>query len=262
MYTFVAKRRTSRLRVAKWLALIAACCFGVTLFVFPGQRLGLAFTIATGVGRDTLQSKIDAIESKAVQRLPLSADDRAFLVDFYSTLATGAKLTVILAQTGKLMDHYLSGSGEDFQLDPVIFTDNTKVQMQAARLRKRASARPCTHETVSSPVFYMPDSSNVDSVFGLYHGRLMLTRQPDPSGRCVNQWRAEVPWIWPSYESLRAKYGNPHAESFPLPNALSISLGRQHSLFVDNGLGHHLEQIGMAKSFLAFAEWSDDPGSD
>jgi hypothetical protein len=241
---------------------VAVCCFGLSLFLFPGQRLGLAFTIATGFGRDALQSRIDAIESKAVQQLPLSAGDRAFLADFYATLATGAKLTVIVAQTGRLMDHYLSRSGEDFQLDPIIFTGNAKVQAQAELLRKRANHRPCHDETLSSPVFYMPDPTSIDSVFGLYHGRLMLTRHRDASGQCVDRWRAEVPWVWPSYRSLRDKYGDPHAESFPLPNALSILRGRQHALFVDNGLGHHLEQVGLAKSFLAFAEWSDDPGDD
>jgi hypothetical protein len=35
-----------------------------------------------------------------------------------------------------------------------------------------------------------------------------------------------------------------------------LVLGSQHALYVDNGLGHHLEREGLAKSFLAFAEWS------
>ena len=63
--------------------------------------------------------------------------------------------------------------------------------------------------------------------------------------------------VWPSYASLQKKYGNPHAESFPLPNLKTVLLGRQHALFVDNGLGHQLEELGLARSFLAFAEWSD-----
>ena len=68
---------------------------------------------------------------------------------------------------------------------------------------------------------------------------------------------AVVPWVWPSYASLQAKYGNPHAESFPLPSLRSLVLGRHHALYVDNGLGQYLEQLGLAKSFLAFAEWTD-----
>lgn len=34
-------------------------------------------------------------------------------------------------------------------------------------------------------------------------------------------------------------------------------LSREHSLFVDNGLGEYLVQLGLAKSFLAFAEWDE-----
>ena len=68
-----------------------------------------------------------------------------------------------------------------------------------------------------------------------------------------------MPWGWPSYPSLRKKYGNPHAESFPLPNLKSLALGRKHALFIDKGLGHHLEELGLAKSFVAFAQWSEGP---
>ena len=65
------------------------------------------------------------------------------------------------------------------------------------------------------------------------------------------------PEIWPSYASLKQKYGDYHAESFPLPNLKSIVFGRQYALFVDNGLGEHLSRVGLAKPFLAFAEWEE-----
>ena len=85
----------------------------------------------------------------------------------------------------------------------------------------------------------------------------MLTEQAGADGACVLHFRAEVPWVWPSYSSIAQKYGNAHAERFPLPNLGSILFGRDHALFVDNGLGHHLEELGLAKRFLAFAEWSE-----
>lgn len=225
---------------------------------FPGQRLGMAFTLGSGVGTAGLQTRIDALEEQAIGARSFSAEDRAFLSDFYRTLATGAKLSILVRQTGGMMDHYLDGSGAEYRLSPEIFRGNSKVQAQLAALRRRVAGKPCVGSTrVASPTFYMPDPSQVDSVFGLYHGNVALTRAPGPDGQCVSHVRAEVPWNWPTYASLKQKHGSYHSESFPLPNLKSIVLGRQHSLFVDNGLGEYLVQLGLAKSFLAFAEWDE-----
>jgi hypothetical protein len=243
----------------RWVVGAPLAMIVVLLVLFPGRRLGIAFTIATGLGRDALQERLDELEAKAIRRASLSTDDRKFLVDFYSSLATGGKLILVVGQTGRMMDHYLAGSGSAYQLDPVIFTQNQKVQSQARALRERAARSECrAGKRFSSPTFYMPDRSNLDSVFGLYHGTLHVTQNVRADGSCGLHWRVEVLWVWPSYPSLVRKYGNPHAESFPLPSLRSLLLGRQHSLFVDNGLGEYLEQVGLAKSFLAFAEWSDE----
>jgi hypothetical protein len=230
----------------------------VAILLFPGWRLLLAFTVATGIGRDALQSRIDAVEAKAILREQLTTDDREFLVDFYATLATGGKLSILARQTGKMMEHYLGRSGTPFELEPEIFTENDKVRAQAELLRKRVAKSRCEPgKRFSSATFYMPDASKVDSVFGLYHGQLHVTLEPASEGSCRLRWRAEVPWVWPSYELLKKKYGNAHAESFPLPNLGCLVFGREHALFVDNGLGHHLEEVGLAKSFVAFSEWVD-----
>lgn len=254
-------RGSSRWLSSKWLRWLGAVLGAVlvlSLLVFPGRRLGMAFTLATGVGRPALQARIDGLEANAIRRATPSADDRAFLQDFYGTLATGGKLSVVIGQTGKMMEHYLEGSGADYRLDPVIFIGSEKVQAQVAALRKRSIGADCrAGARLSSPTFYMPDESNLDSVFGLYHGTLHATRSVRPDGSCRLHFRAEVPWVWPTYSSLAQNYGDPHAESFPLPNIQSLVLGREHALFVDNGLGGHLAEIGLAKSFLAFAEWSD-----
>ncbi len=248
------------LRVAR--ARLGLCCLllaiALIFVLFPGQRLSLAFTIGTGVRRDTLQRRINEVENKAIRRAALSTEDRAFLSDFYGTLATGAKLTLVVGQTGRLMDHYLERSGTDYRLDSEIFTHNDKLRVQMSVLRKRAGSAPCpTATTLSSPTFYMPDTSQIDSVFGLYNGVLRLTRGPAANGACTLHWRAEVPWFWPSYASLEQKYGSPHGESFPLPNLQSVLFGRAHSLFVDNGLGQYLAEIGLATPFLAFSEWDE-----
>lgn len=244
-------------RRMRWLLGAALVLLVLFVIAFPGRRSLMAVTLATGLGREGLQRRIDAIEVKAVQAAPLLDEERAFLHDFYRTLATGGRLSIVARQTGRMMDHYLDASGADYRLDAVIFTSNERVQKQAAVLRKRTQSAPCKEGTVfSSKTFYMPHRSNVDSVFGLYHGTLHVT-QHERAGACVLHWRGEVPWVWPSYAQLRKKYGTPHGESFPLPNLASLLFGREHLLFVDNGLGHHLAEIGMAKSFLAFSEWSE-----
>jgi hypothetical protein len=238
-------------------AILAATCVAAVL-LFPGPRLGMAVTLASGLGTEGLQRRIDALEAQAISGAAFSADDRAFLADFYRTLATGAKLSVLVGQTGRLMNHYLDGSGTDYRLEPAIFRDNAKVEAVLGDLRKRASTKPCLGVTrLVSPTFYMPDPSNVDSVFGLYHGHIALTRSLETDGRCVLHVRAEVPWFWPSYASLKQQHGSYHAESFPLPNLKSLALGRQHSLFVDNGLGEYLVTLKLARPFLAFAEWDE-----
>lgn len=243
---------------ARWALCVVLLTFASLLYLFPGERFGLAFTIATGVGRTALQQRIDELETLAIRHRTFSDADRAFLVDFYQTLATGGKLVVVARQTGRMMDHYLARSGADYRLDPEIFTGNVKVRLRAMQLRMQARAGHCINgRQFSSGTFYMPDSSNVDSVFGLYFGRLQVTEQAAPTGQCTLHFRAEVPWVWPSYSSIEEKYGDAHAESFPLPSLTSLIFGQRYALFVDNGLGHELEELGLAKSFLAFAEWSE-----
>lgn len=226
--------------------------------LFPGRRLPLAFTLGTGIGRQALQSRIDALEERAIKRAPFADEERAFLEDFYRTLATGGKLSLLAYQTGRLMDHYLDGPGTDYRLSPEIFTDNAKVKAQAEGLRKRASSLPCRAGTkLDAPRFYMPDPSKIHSRFGLYWGTLTLSRTRASDGGCTSTFRAEVPWRWPAYPELEQKYGTPHAESFPLSNLGCLLFGRKHALYIDNGLSEYLTQVGLAKPFIAFAEWTD-----
>lgn len=254
-----ARDARRRLWLGCGLAALLAALAGL-LALFPGQRFGLAFTLGTGIGRAALQQRIDALERRAVAGAPFSADDRRFLVDFYRTLASGGRLVVFARQTGRMMDHYLDGSGRDYRLHADIFAGNAKVRAQMDALRARMAALPPQPRTrLDSPSFYMPDRSRADSVYGLYHGRVGLTRTCAAAGACRLRWRAEVPWVWPSYSSLAQKYGDPHAESFPLPNFASALLGPQHALYVDNGLGEHLTRLGLARSFLAYAEWDEAP---
>ena len=103
----------------------------------------------------------------------------------------------------------------------------------------------------------MPHPSSPDSVFGLYWGRLKLKARMGANSSLDLKWRAEVPWEWPSYESLNEKYGTPHAERFPIPNLMAVIMDRDYSLKIDNGLGEYLTRLGLAKVFLAYSEWTE-----
>ncbi len=252
------KRRTLVIIGAVALCLVISASIAFRL-AFPGQQASIALRLATGIGISSLQVRIDELEEKAVRGDAFTREDRTFLTDFYTCLATGARLTVILGQSGTLMQHYLDGSGEPLALRKGIFTGNWKVKrkMKAIRGRIRKDGRAGKlKKRYSSGTFHMPHPSVPDSVFGLYHGTIEA-RPKKQDGRIVVTWRAEVPWQWPSYASLESKYGDPHAESFPLPNPLCIVMGLDHALYVDNGLGEHLVQIDLARPFLAYAEWEE-----
>ena len=252
------KKKTLVIVGAVVLCLVIAATIALRLY-FPGEQASIALRLATGIGIPYLQTRIDGLEEKAVDGDAFTKEDRTFLTDFYTCLAKGAKLTLILGQSGTLMQHYLDGSGEPLELRKGIFTGNWKVRkrMKALRERIRKDARGDKLEkSYSSGTFHMPHASVPDSVFGLYHGTIEA-RPRKSNGRIEVTWRAEVPWQWPSYASLEKKYGDPHAESFPLPNPLCILLGLDHALYVDNGLGEHLVKIGLAEPFLAYAEWEE-----
>lgn len=232
------------------------------IFYFPGQQAFIALQLSTGIGISKLQAKIDKLEEKAIYHRTFTTEDKQFLQDFYSCLARGAKITYILRQSGKLMQHYLDGEGTPLRLEESIFKKNKKVQKQMHLLRskilKDMNSDKTLVETYYSPVFYMPDRSNFDSVFGLYYGKIIVKTNVVNGRKLRLKWRAEVPWKWPSYEYLKKKYGNYHAESFPLPNLLSVLLNKKYLLFVDNGLGEYLEKLELAKSFLAYSEWEEE----
>ena len=231
------------------------------LVLFPGRRALFAATLGTGLGLSRLQENIDALEEKAIHKKKFTRDERQFLTELYDTMATGALIFPPLRQSGKLMAHYLNKSGEAFELESSIFTDNRKVQKRMARLRKQARNHEHFSQTRCTRPFHMPDPSVADSVFGLYWGTLCVTPERSGDSRSGNsmtlKWRASVPWKWPSYEALKKKYGKYHAESFPLPNIRSLMFGKKYALRIDNGLGEYLARLNLAEEFVAFAEWEE-----
>ncbi|MGB0744986.1 MAG: hypothetical protein ACPGSB_10735 [Opitutales bacterium] len=203
-----------------------------------------------------MQEKIDACEAKAIEGADFTEQDIEFLRDLYTCLYKGARLTLVLPEVSKLMEHYLAGSGEALEVDASILHTNKKVIEQMELLKAKISTDSPLKENYRSEVFYMPDFSNIDSVFGLYYGHLEA-RPERTDGETQIDWRAEVPWEWPAYESLKAKHGDYHAESFPIPNASCLLRGIDGAIFIDNGLGEYLTRLGLAKSFLAYAEWTE-----
>ena len=227
---------------------------------FPGRQMKMAFSIATGVGISEMQARVNELEEKAIARADFTEEDKEFLRDLYTCMAKGGKLTLILLQTGQMMDHYLSCSGESLKTASRIFAWSPNVTDQMDKLRNRmlkdlqSGVEP--KKRYASGVFYMPHWRSPDSIFGLYHGRVFLKILEKDVDEITLGWRAEVPWIWPSYESLFRKHNEYHAECFAIPN-LRMLAGKKYALYIDNGLGEYLTQIGLAKSFLVFAEWEE-----
>lgn len=217
---------------------------------FPGQQFGIALTLGTGLGAAKLQQRIDACEEKAIQKATFTAQDTRFLQDLYTCLYKGARLTQVLPEVSKMMEHYLSKSGQSLRVSDRIFTRNRTVEEVKQKLLEQIFSSETLSTSYTSEEFHMADPANLDSVFGLYYGHLIAVPIREKDGFTIT-WRAEVPWTWPSYDHLTVKYGFPHAESFPIPN---IS-GRL--VLIDNGLGEYLTHLGLAKSFVVYAEWTE-----
>jgi hypothetical protein len=245
--------------LAAGLSMIAVLAF---LICFPGRQLLLAITLATGLGVDNLQARVDALEEKAIRGEAFTEADRAFLRDLYTCFAKGGRLTYVLRQSGQLMDHYLSGTGEPLQIEPRIFLGSGRVRGQMDRLKQKIvedlHARGTLAEEYASGTFHMGDPETFDSSAGLYFGSIRVRPRVVGDNRLLLRWRADLPWQWPSYESLHEKYGDYHAYCFPLPNARSILQGPRYYLWLDDGLGEYLAQLGLAEPFLAWAEWEEE----
>lgn len=237
-----------------------------SLIYFPFEQAPLALTLATGIGIEDLQKRVNQMERKAIKKEPFSKEDKAFLKALYTCFAKGARLTYVLRQSADMMERYLSCTGEPLKTKPRIFLNSAKVQQKMRILQRKATAdfkkngnfRP----QYASGIFYMADRSCMDSLIGLYWGKVTLRPERSNSGKFVLNWRFELPWKWPAYESLKKKYGSYHAENFPIPNVRSIIQGGRFSLHIDNGLGEYLSRLGLAKPFLAFSELNEDVFND
>lgn len=244
-------------------ALIAAVAY--VLWQFPGRQLGLAWSVGTGQGLQTIQSRVNRIESRVVRKQPVSADDRRFLVNLYSVFATGAWHLPPLHQSGKLLRHYLQRTGEPLELDEGIFLASPSVVRKMGELRAQArrqadylrGARPGGDGYVWSGRIHMSDPADPDAYYALYWGRIGYRARVEASGgRLHLHWRAEVPWRWPRYAELMRQYGRFRAEVVPVPN-LASAFHRGRPLLLSNGLGGYLEEAGMARQFQAYAEWDE-----
>jgi len=232
------------------------------LIYFPGRQTPIAFTLVTGIGVSGLQARVDRLEDKAIRGEEFTGPDKRFLQNLYTCFAKGARLTIKLRQSSQLMRHYLAGSGNDLRVAPRIFVKSRPVQEQMRLLKEQVlqeiSSSGRMKEAYSSATFYMGDPAFLDSFAGLYFGRLLVRPSKTTGASLMLAWRAELPWEWPTYDSLFKKYGSYHAQNFPLPNARSILLGSRYCLCMDDGLGGHLPRIGLAKPFLAYSEWTEE----
>ena len=246
------------------ISLTGIAGFGLFMFIllqFPGKQTPIALSLATGWNIPALQQQVDTLEDKAIRREAFTDADRAFLADLYSVGAKGGKLTRFVPVGSQLVERYLSATGEDFELDPAFIQRSRPVQQQMQGLKDFLNWQ-LTHGQALQPeyasgVFYMGDPAEFDLVTSLYFGELFLKPTVDAQGQLKLSWRVEMPWVWPTYPELYAKYGTYHAQNFALPNLRSLFGGRRHMLQVDDGLGGHLPALGLAKPFRVYAQWDE-----
>ncbi len=263
----MTRRRKILIRCAAVIAGLLVVATVASFIYFPGRQASLAFTLATGIGINNVQADVDVLELKAITGETFTAEDKAFLKDLYTCFAKGARLTVVLRQSAQMMDHYLAQSGQDLRIAPRIFLGSRPVRGQMADIRERIASdvnlRGMPDTEYSTPTFYMGDPEFFESYVGLYYGTLTAAPALQKDGTVLVQWRADMPWQWPSYESLLKKYGNYHAQCFSLPNMRSVLPGQEYkSLRVEDGLGEYLAQIGLAKPFLVYSQWQEQMPAD
>lgn len=254
------KKKAKRLGLKIFVAAVLMCCL-VYFVYFPGRQAVMALSLASGLGIPRIQAEVDRLEAKAIKNADFTAAGKHYLRALFSCFAKGGRLTIVLRQTGAIMDHYLSSKGTPYKTGTRIFLKNKKVQGRMAGLRKRVlddfKKTGKVRDEYSTPTFYLPDPSNLDSMFGLYYGRLLVRPKVVQGGRLRLEWRAEVPWEWPTYESQIKEYKNPHAKHTRVPNALSLIKGKAFGLLIDDGLGEYLVRLGLAKPFLLYGEWEE-----
>ena len=245
-------------RVLLTLSAIGCLLLCATLLIFPGNRAWIAVTLGTGVGMPELQARVSRLEAEAFEGQALGVDDREFLVDLYPTMATGGRLSVVMSDAGRLLDHYLDGTGRPYGLEPEIFLSSRNVRGEMTALRERVGDAGCGAPGPHlSERFYMPDTRDLDSRFGLYWGTLEVTSAARSDDQCDLTWTARVPWVWPSFASLKTSSGKRRAENNVIPNLLSLTFGREHGLKIDNALGGHLVTMMLAKPFTSQATWGE-----
>ena len=226
------------------------------------EPLRIAFTVGTGIGMPSLQEKIFSLKKKAISN-QLTNEDKTYLRTFYRTLAIGASGLIILPESSRLMHRYLDGSGDQTSINPSLFIESIRVKKEMSKIRKALESDCKDGNSLTSKRFEMGHGKPWDAHLTLYFGTIMGTLK---EGK-IN-WEVNMPYKWPTFESLLATYGTYNKEEFPIPNMLSIisnylpspakNLGLGRPLYLPNGLGGELEKQGLAKSFHTKTKWREE----
>ncbi|MEM7624371.1 MAG: hypothetical protein AAF333_01950 [Planctomycetota bacterium] len=233
----------------------------VGIVTFPGRQMPLALTMATGWNVEHVQDRIDDLERRAIAGEQFTGEDLEFLKNLYGCGVKLSRATGFAPNTAVLVDRWLDGSGEDVRLDADFVLKSRAVHIEMDRMRQvieyeyKHYSEPKTR--YESFTFYMGEPSDFDALASLYFGKLIARVARGEDGRPVIGWRVEIPWTWPTYDELHEKYGYFHAQNFALPNARSVLMGPRYQLRVDDGLGGHLQAMGVTRPFLVYAEWHD-----
>lgn len=235
-----------------WLIVILVVMLGLSLSTIPKVRM--AASIGTGVGLNVIQNKVDQLH-RLGKKNKLDVPDLEWIKELYFVLASGARATLVLPVSSKLMFHYLEGTGTPVQLSPEVFSQSDRV----IEMKKQLNSAVCNGKnSVKSPVFDMGGRTPADSAFALYFGTLSTTRLDKKI-----LYTAVMPWKWPTYQEIHKRYGSYDKEIFPIPNMLSIisrtfGINLGPPLYLPNALGGELERMGLAKSFEVSSHWTEE----
>ena len=125
----------------RWFVLWLLCAVllgtaGYIRWQFPGQQLGMAWTLGTGRGVEAVQARTNAIERQILRGKRVAEEDQRYLVDLYSAMGTGGRHLPPIRQSGRLMQHYLAASGQALEVDERLFLGSRVVLKQTAKLRQ------------------------------------------------------------------------------------------------------------------------------
>ncbi len=200
-----------------------------------------------------IQTRVDALEKKAIGKKEFSEDDKAFLKDLYASLAFGGRI-MGHREAADMLDRYLAATGEPLRLGSEAYEANAKVKAAvvklASRIRADLSRRVARKKYLSDRIVV---SISEDARLFYFSNVFFLQAFPDTADgdRPRIRFRVDLTSHFVSYDEEKKIYGRCGRVSTPF-----VTNGKGSTLTIDDGLSNYLTVIGLAKEFGYYSEWT------